>query len=230
MPQEEPILYHDIEIDSNIAYLLGITRRLSQTPYLARFSTRARKFSQANKIIKKISGQLRSTLEFRQRNIRYFDSQKLWELSKEIGFERSNDRKLYSTPTTFNVPIFLRNNGYDVIQAFFMSILASCSGPKQISIDLEEKDLRARTFIKDLAWISGHRIKSAYFSTYYKNWSIKINRDNITDLKDRRDNYTTLTGIWTSKGNTFVLPVPVNWDPIIDGLAVRRHKINYKEG
>ena len=35
--------------------------------------------------------------------------------------------------------------------------------------------------------------------------------------------------VGTSEGNAFVLPVPANWDPIIDSMAVRRHKINYKE-
>ena len=84
-----------------------------------------------------------------------------------------------------------------------------------------------RTFIKDLSWINGLRIWSATNDRGV--FMIRFRKDKWEKLADRDDNFTTLEEVGTSLGIAFVLPVPANWDPIIDSIAVRRHKINYKE-
>ena len=86
-----------------------------------------------------------------------------------------------------------------------------------------------RTFVKDLSWINGIKIDSAYLDR--DSLMIRFRRDRWDKnlLKDRDENFTTLKEVGTSTGNAFLLPVPANWDPIIDSVVVRRHKINYKE-
>ena len=134
----------------------------------------------------------------------------------------------WNKKTEFLMPTFVRNNGFDVIDAFFWSILDVCStGPNSISIGTDSKDVMIRTFIKDLSWINGLRIWSATNDRGVI--MIRFRKDKWEKLADRVDNFTTLEEVGTSLGIAFVLPVPANWDPIIDSIAVRRHKINYKE-
>ena len=156
-----------------------------------------------------------------------FSSKPLYKLAQEINLKQENTLR-WNKKTEFQIPPFVRNNGFDVMDAFFWSILDVCStGPNSISIGTDKKDVMIRTFIKDLSWINGLRIWSATNDRGVL--MIRFRKDKWEKLASRDENFTTLEEVETSTGSAFVLPVPANWDPIIDSMAVRRHKINYKE-
>ena len=160
-------------------------------------------------------------------NRKFFSSKTLYKLAQKINLQQE-DTLRWNKKTEFRIPTFVRNNGFDVMDAFFWSIIDICTtGPKSISIGTDNKDVMIRTFIKDLSWINGLRIWSATNDRGV--FMIRFRKDKWEKLADRDDNFTTLEEVRTSTGSAFVLPVPANWDPIIDSIAVRRHKINYKE-
>ena len=243
---EEPNSYHGTKISPKLAYLLAKTILMPQarTEYTVKFVK-----EEYDKNISKFLDDINSTLKGRSytkigrikgswrfnkgheselKSTRYFSSKTLYKLSQEINLKQENTLR-WNKKTEFLMPTFVRNNGFDVIDAFFWSILDVCStGPRSISIGTDKKDVMIRTFIKDMSWINGLRIWSATNDRGV--FMIRFRKDKWEKLADRDDNFTTLEEVGTSLGIAFVLPVPANWDPIIDSIAVRRHKINYKEG
>ena len=245
--REESASYSGTKISPKLAYLLAksIPMPQARTEYTVKIVTTG---EQDQKNVNKFLDDIKSTLKGRSftkiGRIRgsgrfnkkheselttrtFFSSKILYKLSQEINLKQENTLR-WNRRTEFQIPTFVRNNGFDVMDAFFWSILEVCStGPKLIPIGTDKKDVMVRTFIKDLSWINGLRIDSATIDKGVP--MIRFRRDKWKKLADRDENFTTLKEVETSTGNAFVLPVPANWDPIIDSIAVRRHKINYKE-
>lgn len=242
---EEPKSYHGTKLFPKLAYLLAKTILMPQAPteYTVKFvreqydgnvskfldeikkNIRGRSYQRIGKVPG--SGRFNKGHEPELRSTSFFSSKPLYRLAEEINLKQENTQR-WNKKTEFQIPTFVRNNGFDVIDAFFWSILDVCStGPSSISIGTDKKDVMIRTFVKDLSWINGLRIWSATNDRGVI--MIRFRKDKWEKLADRVDNFTTLEEVGTSVGNAFVLPVPANWDPIIDNIAVRRHKINYKE-
>lgn len=125
------------------------------------------------------------------------------------------------------IPKFLRNNGFNIMQEFFLGFLERCKVSSKLSvIKLRRQAPIARAFIQNIAWVTGKNVVAKYFieDDFHV---IKVLMDKNTDRNLNQSNFSKVISKYSSIGPAYTLHVPANWDPIIDNLYVRRHNIKY---
>jgi len=124
------------------------------------------------------------------------------------------------------IPKFLRCFGFAIMKEFFLGFLERYRvGPKLAVIKLRRDAPLSRTFIQNIAWITGKPIMKKHFSQEYH--ILKILTDTSKNSVNKRSNYSKVIEKYSSLGKGYVLKVPANWDPIVDNFYVRRHNIKY---